>query len=61
MRCKLQSLKNFSGTCCMCVTNSEDKRVGQYRTRSKTNKRENLPGDLLALSIDFGPHDAGLI
>jgi hypothetical protein len=29
--------------------------------RNKTNKWKNLPGDLLAFSVDFGPHDAGLI
>ena len=22
-------------------------------------RKESLPGDLLALSVDFGPHDAG--
>jgi hypothetical protein len=59
--CKLQSLKRFSGTCFICVTNSKKEVVRQYRTGSKKNSLENLPGDLLALSVDFGPHDAGLI
>jgi hypothetical protein len=30
------------------------------RRRTREQKRVNLPGDLLALSIDVGPHDAGL-